>query len=398
MPTARSPGPCSPPLRWPRGWATGSHPRCAAARASLPGISADIERIAAAWALAERHGIPLADLLGRAHEDIRWRVRFAATVRAQLAGPRATAAVLTALPLLGLGLGQLIGADPIGVLRGGLLGQVLLVVGVALIAAGSAWSERILRFGGAAMTAAPGWPGPVTALLLLAAALLVAGDRSGRHRLRALHASPPHPAPEGVPVRPAWVAVGAAAAGALGWATAGAAAGLLLAAAAAGAGLLAARRARRDVALAPEPDTELAAGWELLAVCLEAGLPVAVAVTAATGPLRGAVGARCDASPACSSSVPIRPPHGAPPSSSLPSRRSPAPRAAPRAPGRPWPRSPAPRPSGSAPTLLDTAQARAQRAAVLITGPLGLCFLPAFLVLGIAPVVIGLAGEALAQW
>jgi pilus assembly protein TadC len=35
---------------------------------------------------------------------------------------------------------------------------------------------------------------------------------------------------------------------------------------------------------------------------------------------------------------------------------------------------------------------------VLITGPLGLCFLPAFLTLGIAPVVVGLAGEALARW
>jgi tight adherence protein B len=112
--------------------------------AGRPEISADVERIAMAWALAERHGIPLADLLGRAHEDIRWRVRFAATVRAQLAGPRATAAVLTTLPVLGIGLGQLIGADPIGVLRGGPLGQLLLVVGVALLAAGSAWSERIL--------------------------------------------------------------------------------------------------------------------------------------------------------------------------------------------------------------------------------------------------------------
>jgi tight adherence protein B len=112
--------------------------------ARRPEIGADVERIATAWALAERHGIPLADLLGRAHEDIRWRVRFAATVRAQLAGPRATAAVLTTLPLLGIGLGQLIGADPIGVLRGGPLGQVLLVIGVALLAAGSAWSERIL--------------------------------------------------------------------------------------------------------------------------------------------------------------------------------------------------------------------------------------------------------------
>ncbi|MHA6619497.1 type II secretion system F family protein [Pseudonocardia sp. DLS-67] len=112
--------------------------------AGRPEIGADVERIATAWSLAERHGIPLADLLGRAHEDIRWRVRFAATVRAQLAGPRATAAVLTSLPLLGIGLGQLIGAEPLGVLRGSPLGQVLLVVGVALLAAGSAWSERIL--------------------------------------------------------------------------------------------------------------------------------------------------------------------------------------------------------------------------------------------------------------
>jgi tight adherence protein B len=108
------------------------------------GVAADVERIASAWSLAERHGIPLADLLGRVHEDIRWRVRFASTVRAQLAGPRATAAVLTTLPLLGLGLGQLIGADPAGVLRSGMLGQGLLIVGVALMAAGSAWSERIL--------------------------------------------------------------------------------------------------------------------------------------------------------------------------------------------------------------------------------------------------------------
>lgn len=37
------------------------------------------------------------------------------------------------------------------------------------------------------------------------------------------------------------------------------------------------------------------------------------------------------------------------------------------------------------------AVARAERAAVLVAGPLGLCFLPAFVCLGIVPVVIGLA-------
>ncbi|MER7762519.1 type II secretion system F family protein [Streptomyces sp. NPDC097619] len=41
------------------------------------------------------------------------------------------------------------------------------------------------------------------------------------------------------------------------------------------------------------------------------------------------------------------------------------------------------------------AAARAQRATVLITAPVGLCFLPAFLAVGVAPVVIGLASGLL---
>lgn len=43
----------------------------------------------------------------------------------------------------------------------------------------------------------------------------------------------------------------------------------------------------------------------------------------------------------------------------------------------------------------DTAQAAAERASVLIAGPLGLCYLPAFVCLGIVPVVVGLAGDVL---
>ncbi|WP_211285615.1 type II secretion system F family protein [Mycobacterium timonense] len=42
-----------------------------------------------------------------------------------------------------------------------------------------------------------------------------------------------------------------------------------------------------------------------------------------------------------------------------------------------------------------TAAAAAERAGVLIAGPLGLCFLPAFVCLGIVPVVAGLAGDVL---
>lgn len=44
-----------------------------------------------------------------------------------------------------------------------------------------------------------------------------------------------------------------------------------------------------------------------------------------------------------------------------------------------------------------TAHTAAERAGVLIAGPLGLCFLPAFVCLGVAPVVAGLAGQVLSS-
>lgn len=114
-------------------------------RAATGPAGRDVERIAAAWELADRHGAPLAELLTALLDDIRWRIAHGARVRAQLAGPRATASVLTALPLAGIGLGQLMGIAPLAVLRTGLHGPALLVLGVLLTTAGAAWSDRILR-------------------------------------------------------------------------------------------------------------------------------------------------------------------------------------------------------------------------------------------------------------
>lgn len=45
---------------------------------------------------------------------------------------------------------------------------------------------------------------------------------------------------------------------------------------------------------------------------------------------------------------------------------------------------------------VSAAQARARRAGVLAVGPLGLCFLPAFLLVGVVPAVVGLAGPLFA--
>lgn len=101
-------------------------------------------RLADAWSLADRYGIPLADLLDAVRSDTEHRVRFAAEVQARLAGPRATAAVLAGLPLLGLALGHAVGAAPLRVLCETPVGQVLLVIGTGLACAGVLWSARLV--------------------------------------------------------------------------------------------------------------------------------------------------------------------------------------------------------------------------------------------------------------
>ncbi|MGH3867958.1 MAG: type II secretion system F family protein [Pseudonocardiaceae bacterium] len=101
-------------------------------------------RLADAWSLADRYGIPLADLLEAVRSDTEHRVRFAAEVQARLAGPRATASVLAGLPLLGLALGHAVGADPLRVLCETPVGQVLLVIGTGLACAGMQWSARLV--------------------------------------------------------------------------------------------------------------------------------------------------------------------------------------------------------------------------------------------------------------
>lgn len=56
---------------------------------------------------------------------------------AQLAGPRATVRVLALLPLIGLGMGLLMGADPVGFLLGTPWGWACLVLAALLEAAGT---------------------------------------------------------------------------------------------------------------------------------------------------------------------------------------------------------------------------------------------------------------------
>lgn len=114
------------------------------AAAGQPGSEA-LRRVARAWTLAQRHGLPLAEVLDAVRRDLDGGVRFAAQLQAKLAGPRASAAVLACLPVLGLLLGEAMGARPVGVLASTGIGQVLLLLGGLLIAAGIAWSGRLTQ-------------------------------------------------------------------------------------------------------------------------------------------------------------------------------------------------------------------------------------------------------------
>ena len=66
-------------------------------------------------------------------------------LRAQLAGPRASALVLAGLPLFGLLFGSAMGVAPLEVLLGSRLGLGLLLAGVLLEWGGVAWCHALTR-------------------------------------------------------------------------------------------------------------------------------------------------------------------------------------------------------------------------------------------------------------
>ena len=104
-----------------------------------------LSRLSSAVALSARTGCSLAAVVGAVEDDLRARHRHRLDLRSATAGPRASAALLAGLPLLGLAMGSGVGADPWRVLTATGTGQMLLVVGVALEVAGMAWCSRLVR-------------------------------------------------------------------------------------------------------------------------------------------------------------------------------------------------------------------------------------------------------------
>lgn len=101
--------------------------------------------LAACFDVAEASGCPLADVLTRFAAHLEAEDDAEAARQTALAGPKTTVRILTWLPFLGLGLGVLLGVEPLTILLGTPQGLASLGAGLALTAAGRIWSARLVR-------------------------------------------------------------------------------------------------------------------------------------------------------------------------------------------------------------------------------------------------------------
>jgi tight adherence protein B len=104
--------------------------------------------LAAAWQVTDAAGAGLAGPATRLAETARAADAVRRELDAALAGPRATAALLSLLPVAGVLMGSALGADPLAFLVSSAAGRVTLLAGTLLIAAGVGWTESIVRRAG----------------------------------------------------------------------------------------------------------------------------------------------------------------------------------------------------------------------------------------------------------
>ncbi|MEL7977231.1 hypothetical protein AAG589_15305 [Isoptericola sp. F-RaC21] len=115
-----------------------------AALAPVVGGAGHARSIATAAVLARDVGAPLASVLDAVSGALVAEAEARGEREASLAGPRATARVLMWLPLLGALLGWVLGADPLATALDGGVGSIAVCLGLLLLAAGWAWTGRLV--------------------------------------------------------------------------------------------------------------------------------------------------------------------------------------------------------------------------------------------------------------
>ncbi|WP_129841574.1 type II secretion system F family protein [Streptomyces sp. RFCAC02] len=122
----------------------GDIPEALRRAAERPGAEG-LRGVVACWQVAVDGGASLAGGLEKVAETLRAEQAQREELRAQLAGPRATAFMLAVLPVLGILLGAALGVRPLEILLHTPLGLGCLLAGAALEWAGIAWVAAIVR-------------------------------------------------------------------------------------------------------------------------------------------------------------------------------------------------------------------------------------------------------------
>ncbi|MGJ9373373.1 hypothetical protein [Nesterenkonia sp. CF4.4] len=104
-----------------------------------------LQRLISIHALSQSTGAPLSRLCRKAADSLEDSAALDAAVRTAAAGPRMTQLILAALPLGGVAMGALMGAQPLAVLFGSTLGWGCLVAGLGCLLLGWRWSTRLIR-------------------------------------------------------------------------------------------------------------------------------------------------------------------------------------------------------------------------------------------------------------
>ena len=104
-----------------------------------------LAELAACWQVSEVTGAPLIEVLERLAHYYENDIDLYQARQSAMSGPKSTAHLLSWLPLLGLGLGLLMGTNPLGVLCGSALGALAAVFGLALACAGRMWTGRLVK-------------------------------------------------------------------------------------------------------------------------------------------------------------------------------------------------------------------------------------------------------------
>ena len=103
----------------------------------------DLRGLAGAWRIAERTGASMTSSLDDLAVQLSAERELRRTVDTELAASRLTGRLLGFLPVVGLGLGYVVGGDPVGYLLGSVAGLACLGVGISLAVAGVVWTEKL---------------------------------------------------------------------------------------------------------------------------------------------------------------------------------------------------------------------------------------------------------------